>query len=179
MKQSDCADCLFSSYCRGNLVKAEWIPSEQIVELHTPAVSTRARSETTYQYPQPVINAVCLNLLCLCRESFGRRWVSPQTASSTFFLKKLCTWWSVWVSERTSSSSRTCHSSVLWHCQRPVVTHLTPVLCCVNRETCRCFTRTCRCPYRTAMRDSCPRAQWASSSIRYESEPSLVTARLK
>lgn len=33
-------------------MKARWIPSEQIVELQTPAVSTGARSETTYQYPQ-------------------------------------------------------------------------------------------------------------------------------
>lgn len=31
--------CLFLLYCRGNLAKATWIPSDQIVELQSPAVS--------------------------------------------------------------------------------------------------------------------------------------------
>lgn len=83
-------------------MKAKWIPSEQIVELQTPAVSTVSSSETHYQYTHPVISlcyykmlvkllyCVCANVL-LRRESFGRRWAFLPTASSISSLKKLST----------------------------------------------------------------------------------------
>lgn len=39
----------------------------------------------------------------LQRGSFGRRWAFLPTASSIFSLKRLSTWWSVWVADKTCS----------------------------------------------------------------------------
>lgn len=94
-------------YDRRNLAKANWIPSEQIVELQTPAVSTVTNWLTQLTHPVwaslPVLLWMTLQYVSeslrviLCRESFGRQWASLLKANSVSSLKKLSTWWSVWV----------------------------------------------------------------------------------
>lgn len=169
-------------------MKAKWIPSEQIVELQTPAVSTVSSSETNCQYTHPVISLCYYKMLVQHYTAFVWMfcYAGKVLADDGLFYQ----WQAASPPWRSSLPDGVCECQIepvyplrtrhylYYNTLRCLLQHVIYKIVqthCVNRETCRCFTRTCRCPSRTGTSNFCPRAQWASSSIRYKLNPDVVT----